>query len=74
MTVRIGDLALAAGVLTAAQLEHAKAVQKADGSRLGAALVGLGYLTEEQVCGSSGRAAAGRATAPATRAAWASTR
>jgi type IV pilus assembly protein PilB len=49
MTVRIGDLALAAGVVTAAQLEHARAVQKADGSRLGAALVGLGYLTEDQV-------------------------
>jgi len=49
MTVRIGDLALAAGVVTAAQLQEAQARQKASGCRLGAALVGLGFVTEEQV-------------------------
>lgn len=48
-SVRIGALALAAGVVTGAQLEQARAVQKANGGRLGAALVSLGYLTEEQV-------------------------
>jgi type IV pilus assembly protein PilB len=49
MTVRIGDLALAAFAVTAAQLEEARSLQKASGGRLGAALVALGLLTEEQV-------------------------
>jgi type IV pilus assembly protein PilB len=49
MTLRIGDLALSAGAVTAAQLEEARALQGANGGRLGAALVALGYLTEEQV-------------------------
>jgi type IV pilus assembly protein PilB len=49
MTVRIGDLALAAGAVTAGQLEEARAAQRASGGRLGAALVGLGYMREDQV-------------------------
>jgi type IV pilus assembly protein PilB len=49
MTVRIGDLALAAGVVTAQQLHEAGVVQRAGGGRLGAALVALGYLTEGQI-------------------------
>jgi type IV pilus assembly protein PilB len=49
MTVRIGELALAAGVLTPRQLEAARLQQKQGGGRLGAVLVSLGYVTEQQV-------------------------
>jgi hypothetical protein len=56
MTVRIGDLALAAGVVTGAQLEQARALQKANGAPLGAKLVSLGYLSEEQVADPRGQA------------------
>ena len=49
MTVRIGELALAAGVLTPRQLDAARVQQKQGGGRLGAVLVSLGYVTEQQV-------------------------
>jgi type IV pilus assembly protein PilB len=49
MTVRIGDLALSAGVVTPQQLHEAGVVQKANGGRLGAVLVALGYVTEGQI-------------------------
>ena len=49
MTVRIGDLALAAGVVTAQQLHEAAVVQRANGGRLGAVLVALGHVTEGQI-------------------------
>ena len=49
MSVRIGDLALAAGVVGPAQLNEAREQQKKTGRRLGALLVELGYLSERQV-------------------------
>jgi type IV pilus assembly protein PilB len=49
MTIRIGDLALSAGLLTPAQLQEAQARQKAAGGRLGSALVALGFLSEAQI-------------------------
>jgi type IV pilus assembly protein PilB len=49
MTVRIGELALAAGLVTPAQLHEAREQQKKGGRRLGAVLVELGYLGEPQV-------------------------
>jgi type IV pilus assembly protein PilB len=49
VSVRIGELALSAGAITAAQLDEARALQKASGGRLGAALLTLGFLREEQI-------------------------
>jgi type IV pilus assembly protein PilB len=49
MTVRIGELALEAGVLTQQQLHAAREQQRKTGRRLGAVLVELGYLSEPQV-------------------------
>jgi type IV pilus assembly protein PilB len=49
MTIRIGDLALSAGLVSPAQLQQAQAHQKANGGRLGAALVALGHLSEAQI-------------------------
>ena len=49
MTIRIGDLALSAGLVSPAQLQEAQAHQKTNGGRLGAALVALGHLSEEQI-------------------------
>ncbi len=49
MSVRIGELALAAGVLTHEQLHAAQKTQQGSGRRLGAVLVELGHLSEAQV-------------------------
>ena len=49
MSVRIGDLALAASLVTPAQLHEAREQQRKTGRRLGAVLVELGYLSEPQV-------------------------
>ena len=49
MSVRIGELALAAGAVTADQLEQASAHQKETGGRLGASLVALRLMSERQV-------------------------
>jgi type IV pilus assembly protein PilB len=49
VSARIGEVALAAGALTAEQLENAREVQQRTGGHLGALLVRLGYLTEAQV-------------------------
>lgn len=49
MTVRIGDIALSAGVVSRDQLDRARALQTKSGGRLGAALVALGFLTEQQI-------------------------
>ncbi len=51
MTIRIGDLALSAGLVSPAQLQEAQAHQKANGGRIGVALVALGHLTELQITG-----------------------
>ena len=45
MSVRIGELALAAGVLTHEQLHAAQKTQQGSGRRLGAVLVELGYVS-----------------------------
>jgi len=49
MTVRIGELALAAGVLEPQQLNEAREKQRGTGKRLGSVLVELGFLTEAAV-------------------------
>src|SRR5512137_2421326 len=49
MTVRIGELALEAGLVTAVELDRARAQQRASGGKIGAVLVSLGYATEAQI-------------------------
>jgi type IV pilus assembly protein PilB len=49
MSVRIGELALAAGAVTPDQLCQASAHQKENGGRLGSALVALRLMSERQV-------------------------
>jgi type IV pilus assembly protein PilB len=49
MSVRIGELALAAGAVTPDQLGQASAHQKENGGRLGPALVALRLMSERQV-------------------------
>jgi type IV pilus assembly protein PilB len=49
MSQRLGDLLVKERVLTPEQLEQALKVQKESGSKLGAALVKLGFLSEEDV-------------------------
>jgi len=49
MSVRIGDLALEAGVVTHQQLQAAREQQRRSGRRLASVLVELGYLSEPQV-------------------------
>jgi type IV pilus assembly protein PilB len=49
MTVRIGELALEAGLVTAVELDRARAQQRASGGKIGAVLVTLGYATEAQI-------------------------
>jgi type IV pilus assembly protein PilB len=49
VSARIGEIAQAAGAVTAEQLHNAREVQRAKGGRLGPLLVSLGYLTELQV-------------------------
>lgn len=45
----LGDLLVSAGLVTSSQLQTALDVQKTSGLRLGAVLVGLGYVTETEV-------------------------
>jgi type IV pilus assembly protein PilB len=49
MSVRIGELALAAGAVTVDQLGQASAHQKENGGRIGSSLVALRLLSEGQV-------------------------
>jgi type IV pilus assembly protein PilB len=49
MSLRIGELALAAGAVTPDQLGQASAHQKENGGRLGSSLVALRLLSERQV-------------------------
>src|SRR5438445_1838472 len=49
MSQRLGDLLVKEKVITPEQLEQAVRMQKESGSRLGAALVKLGFLSDEDV-------------------------
>jgi type IV pilus assembly protein PilB len=49
MSIRIGELALAAGAVTPEELDRASAHQKECGGRLGASLVALRLMSERQV-------------------------
>ena len=49
MSERLGDLLVKEKVITSEQLKQALADQKSNGGRLGAVLVKLGYLTDEDV-------------------------
>jgi type IV pilus assembly protein PilB len=49
MTTRLGDLLVREKVISAEQLDQALKLQKENGSRLGSALVKLGFLTEDEV-------------------------
>src|SRR5713226_4966458 len=44
---RLGDLLVAGGIITPAQLEEGLNYQRAKGGRLGVCLIKLGYLTED---------------------------
>lgn len=46
---RIGDLLIAGGVLTPAQVEHVSRAQRASGQRFGETAVGLGFAGQEAV-------------------------
>ena len=45
--VRIGDLMISEGLITAAQLETALKEQKIRGTKLGETLIALGYVSQE---------------------------
>lgn len=47
--LRLGDMLVAAGIVTPAEIEDALAVQKGSGRRLGEVLVSLGKVTEHQL-------------------------
>lgn len=47
--VRLGELLIQAGSITAKQLEHALSQQKVNGKRLGETLIDLNYITEQQM-------------------------
>lgn len=47
--VRLGELLISAGAITAKQLEHALSQQKVNGKRLGETLIELNYITEQQM-------------------------
>lgn len=47
--VRLGELLVRAGSITAKQLEHALSEQKVNGKRLGETLIALKYITEQQM-------------------------
>jgi type IV pilus assembly protein PilB len=49
MAAKLGQLLLAANLVTEAQLKEALNLQKKEGGRLGSKLVKLGYLTEEKL-------------------------
>ena len=51
MVRRLGDLLVAEGLITDAQLRQALADQKGKTDKLGTILVGLGFITEEQLIG-----------------------
>ena len=46
---RLGDLLLAGGHISRAQLDHALESQRGTGEKIGAVLTRLGFLTEEQL-------------------------
>jgi hypothetical protein len=48
--MRLGEIPLKRELVTAAALSEALERQKTNGGRLGANLIALGYLTEEQLC------------------------
>lgn len=47
--VRLGELLVAKGLITRQQLDEAMRVQQQTGQRLGAVLIDLKYVTEEQI-------------------------
>src|SRR4051812_20115463 len=47
--LRLGDMLVAAGIVTPADIDEALAVQKGSGRRLGEVLVSLGKVTEHQL-------------------------
>lgn len=47
--LRLGDMLVAAGLVTEAQVQEALALQRTNGERLGGALVTLGYVSEAQM-------------------------
>ena len=47
--IRIGDMLVAAGVISAEQLQMALAAQKETGRKLGATLIGMGTLSEKRL-------------------------
>ena len=47
--LRLGDMLVAAGIVTSAEIDEALAVQKGSGRRLGEVLVSLGKVTEHQL-------------------------
>ena len=51
MVRRLGDLLVAEGLITQAQLRQALADQKGKGDKLGTILVSLGFVSEEQLIG-----------------------
>src|SRR5438128_5528286 len=51
MVRRLGDLLVAEGLITNAQLRQALSDQKGKTDKLGTILVGLGFITEEQLIG-----------------------
>ena len=51
MVRRLGDLLVAEGLITDAQLRQALSDQKGKTDKLGTVLVGLGFITEEQLIG-----------------------
>ena len=51
VATRLGDLLVAEGLITEAQLRQALADQKGKTDKLGTILVGLGFITEEQLIG-----------------------
>jgi len=49
MALKIGEMLLNAGVITQEQLDEALEMQKANGSKVGANLIQLGYVKEEEI-------------------------
>lgn len=54
VAARIGDILLKANRITREQLERAVAMQQTEGGRLGATLIKLGFVTEEDIAQSLG--------------------
>ncbi|NLY82600.1 MAG: Flp pilus assembly complex ATPase component TadA [Clostridiales bacterium] len=53
--LRLGDILIANGAVDEKQLEEAMKVQEKNGSKLGEALIGLGYIEEEDMCAALSR-------------------